>query len=165
MNVQLEKIARSDFENYFQLVSNAEVMKMITTKPLDLEEAKSDFNTLIKKNELNPNYGKFKIVNTETNKVLGIAKLEASESNVTAVEIGYMLLPDYWGKGIASTMAKLLVENGKKQNSIKNIIAIIDPENIASRKILTKNGFALKEHKIIDGLQREVLQLKIGNSN
>lgn len=161
MKIKLEKLTQSDFPNYFQLVNNEKVMKMITEKAIELEEAKIDFKNLIEKNKLEPNFGKFKIVNNETNEFLGLAKLEIYENNSQKAELGYMLLPEYWGKGIASIVGEILIETGKKQNSIKQLLAIIDPKNIPSRKILTKNGFTSKELKNIDGLQREVLELKL----
>ncbi|WP_394370309.1 hypothetical protein [Salegentibacter maritimus] len=49
----------------------------------------------------------------------------------------------------------------RRQKSIKQIFAIIDPKNIASRKILTNNGFTSNELKCIEGLQREILELKL----
>ncbi|WP_289021293.1 hypothetical protein [uncultured Salegentibacter sp.] len=44
---------------------------------------------------MNKNFGKFKVVNNETNDFLGIAKLEVYEGNSQGVEIGYMLSPQY----------------------------------------------------------------------
>ncbi len=49
MVIKLEKFTNSDFESYFKFVSNVEVMKMITAKPIGLEQAKEDFKNLIKK--------------------------------------------------------------------------------------------------------------------
>lgn len=90
-------------------------MKMITEKAIELEEAKIDFKKLIEKNKLEKNFGKFKIINNETNDFLGLAKLETYE-NSQEEELGYMLSPKYWGKGIASIVGGLLIETGKKQN-------------------------------------------------
>jgi RimJ/RimL family protein N-acetyltransferase len=43
---------------------------------------------------------------------------------------------------------------------INKIFAIIDPKNIASRKILTSQGFIHKAFKDYDGLPGEILELK-----
>ena len=161
MYIKLEKLAQTDFNNYFQMVNNENVMKMVTGKPIKLKEAKIDFEELINKNKLDQNYGKYKIINNETNEFLGLAKLELYENNSQEVEIGYMLSPKYWGKGIASIVGKKLIETAKGINSIKKVVALINPKNIPSRKILTNNGFTLREIKKIDNLQREILQLKL----
>jgi hypothetical protein len=39
--------------------------------------------------------------------------------------------------------------------------AIIDPKNLASRKILINNSFVSKEFKDIDGLASEILELNL----
>ncbi len=161
MKIILTKFTESDFSNYFKLVNNEKVMEMITERAIELEEAKKDFEKLIENNRLTPSFGNFKILNEDTNEFLGLAKLKITEANTTEAELGYMLLPKYWGKGIASTVGRRLIEIGKKQNSLKRIFAIIDPKNIPSRKVLTNNGFYSKEFKDFDGLPGEILELNL----
>ncbi|HCT30036.1 MAG TPA: GNAT family N-acetyltransferase [Bacteroidales bacterium] len=160
MEIKIEKFTPDDFPYYFQLVNNEKVMKMITGKAIKSEEAKNNFEKLIENNNLEPNYGSFKILNIETNEFLGLAKLEIKKNNRKEAELGYMLLPEHWGKGIASKVSKQLIEIGKSQASLKRIFAIIDPNNLPSRKILTNNGFTSKEFKNFDGLPGEILELK-----
>ncbi|MDP2541312.1 GNAT family N-acetyltransferase [Tenacibaculum discolor] len=161
MKIILTKFTESDFSNYFKLVNNEKVMEMITERAIELEEAKKDFEKLIENNRLKPSFGNFKILNEDTNEFLGLAKLKITEANTTKAELGYMLLPEYWGKGIASSVGRRLIEIGKKQNSLKRIFAIIDPKNIPSRKVLTNNGFYSKEFKDFDGLPGEILELNL----
>lgn len=161
MKIILTKFTESDFTNYFKLVNNEKVMEMITERAIELEEAKKDFEKLIENNRLTPSFGNFKILNEDTNEFLGLAKLKITEANTTEAELGYILLPKYWGKGIASTVGRRLIEIGKKQNSLKRIFAIIDPKNIPSRKVLTNNGFYSKEFKDFDGLPGEILELNL----
>ena len=88
---------------------------------------------------------------------MGLAKLELDQPTATTAELGYMLLPEYWGKGIASQVVTFLIEHAKQQAYLKDLMAIIDPENIASRKILINNGFHSQEFKDFDGLAGEIL--------
>ncbi|RLJ97893.1 GNAT family N-acetyltransferase [Tenacibaculum discolor] len=161
MKIILTKFTESDFTNYFKLVNNEKVMEMITERAIELEEAKKDFEKLIENNRLTPSFGNCKILNEDTNEFLGLAKLKITEANTTEAELGYILLPKYWGKGIASTVGRRLIEIGKKQNSLKRIFAIINPKNIPSRKVLTNNGFYSKEFKDFDGLPGEILELNL----
>lgn len=165
MEIKLEKFTKSDFDKYFQLVNNEKVMEMITEKAIGLKEAKKDFKILLENNKLQPNFGNFKILKAETNEFLGLAKLEIKETNDEEAELGYMVLPEYWRKGIATLVGKKLIEIGRSQNSIKRIFAIIDPKNIPSRKILTNNGFNSKEFKDFDGLPGEILELNLNEKS
>lgn len=136
-------------------------MEMITERAIGLEEAQKDFNKILENNELELNFGNFKILNEVTNEFLGLAKLEITETNRTEAELGYMILPEHWGKGIASTVTEKLIETARNQQSIKRIFAIIDPKNVPSRKVLINNGFYSKEFRDFDGLPGEILELNL----
>lgn len=165
LKFKLERFSENDFPNYFELVNDEKVMEMITERSLELEEAKKDFGKLIENNKLDENFGSYKILNIETNEFLGFAKLEIENIESSEAEIGYMILPKYWGKGIAGKIGKQLIEKAKTQKSIQSLFAIIDPKNLASRKILTNNGFISKEFKDFDGLPGEILELKLWKEN
>jgi len=160
MNIKLEKFHAQDFDDYFQLVGNEEVMAMITERAIPIDEAEQDFQLLLANNQLHPNFGHFKILDASTNEYIGLAKLEIKSLSDREAELGYMLLPSFWGKGIARKVSQHLLEDAKSQNLINKIFAIIDPKNIASRKILTSQGFIHKEFKDYDGLSGEILELK-----
>lgn len=159
INIKLEKFTESDFAHYFELVNNEEVMEMITERAIEINEAKSDFDKLIENNKLNPNFGNFKILDNETDEFIGLAKLEIREKYDQEAELGYMILPKLWGKGIASKVGKKLIETAKGQKKINSLFAIIDPKNLPSRKILINNGFISKEFKNFEGLPGEILEL------
>ncbi|MNC25992.1 Acetyltransferase (GNAT) family protein [compost metagenome] len=143
-NIKLEKFTDLDFAVYFELVKNIKVMQMITERALTLEEAHTEFAKILSKNAYNVALGNYKILDTQTNDFMGLAKLELDQPTATTAELGYMLLPEYWGKGIASQVVTFLIDHAKKQPYLKDLMAIIDPENIASRKILINNGFHSK---------------------
>ncbi len=56
-------------------------------------------------------------------------------------EIGYSLLPDYWGKGIMTEAAQAVIQFGFQQLGLHSITADINPNNSASRSLLLKLGF------------------------
>lgn len=56
-------------------------------------------------------------------------------------EIGYLLDPDVWGKGIAGEALRLVTDFGFDTLGLHSIYAIIDPENKASAALLLKYGY------------------------
>lgn len=54
--------------------------------------------------------------------------------------VGYRVGKVYTGKGIASKALKILIETMSKQG-IKQLLAKTTTNNIASQKVLEKNGF------------------------
>jgi len=57
------------------------------------------------------------------------------------VEIEYMLLPRLWGRGYGTALAGLLLELAFAARPGAEAVAVTDPGNVASRRVLEKNGF------------------------
>lgn len=47
--------------------------------------------------------------------VFALAKLTINSTNCNEAELGYMLIPEYWGKGIAGRVAKELIDFAKME--------------------------------------------------
>jgi RimJ/RimL family protein N-acetyltransferase len=56
-------------------------------------------------------------------------------------ELGYMILRDYRGKGIATKAVEEIMKFGFRELNIPKIFAITDLKNEASKKILIENKF------------------------
>ncbi|RYG16933.1 MAG: N-acetyltransferase [Chitinophagaceae bacterium] len=56
-------------------------------------------------------------------------------------EIGYMISPEYWRKGLVSEALRATVDFGFEEMNLHSIHGNIDPSNEASRRILVKHGF------------------------
>ncbi|QBR13143.1 GNAT family N-acetyltransferase [Sphingobacterium sp. CZ-2] len=161
MNIKLEKFNPLDFDLYYLLVSDIQIMAMVTERGLTIEEAKSDFDETIINNELREEYGTFKIFEQDSGTFLGLAKLEIKKLDDKEAELGYLLLPAYWGRGIASMVSSMLIEVALNDPQIEVLTAIIDPKNLASRKVLIKNQFESREFKDFEGLPGEILERKL----
>mgnify|MGYP003433824743 FL=1 len=56
-------------------------------------------------------------------------------------EVGYMLHPDHWNKGIMKEALLAVIEYGFKDMKLHSIEAHINPANLASAALLEKTGF------------------------
>lgn len=56
-------------------------------------------------------------------------------------EIGYMLLPEYWNKGIMNEALEAAIDAGFRHFHFHSLEANVNPENTASVRILEKQGF------------------------
>ena len=158
MDISLKRFTEMHFLEYFKLVGNIEVMAMITECATPYNDASRDFKKMLEDNAQNLALGCFRIVDSQQGHFIGLAKLVSVTEQPQTAELGYMLLPEFWGRGIGSLVAKLLIEKASNNSEISTLIAIIDPANLASRKILTSNGFFSVEFRDFDGLPGEILQ-------
>ena len=162
MKINLSKFAEEDFDYYFALVSNEEVMAQITERAIPMDEARLNFQKLLEQNEKYEGFGSYKVFNQKIFIGLGLLKLE--EDSLDTAEIGYMILPEHWGEGYGTEIAKALILKAEK-TGIKKLKAIIDPDNIPSRKILINQGFHSEKICEIGGLPGEILRRTIGDCN
>ncbi|MDY4948463.1 MAG: GNAT family N-acetyltransferase [Clostridium cadaveris] len=65
-----------------------------------------------------------------------------SNDDLTEAEIEYMLLPDYWRQGYGSEITTKLLKIARESDSIQTLVANVKPDNIGSKTILLKTGFA-----------------------
>jgi len=57
-------------------------------------------------------------------------------------DIGFAFLPDFWNKGFAFEAAAAVLSHARKRLQLDRILAIVNPDNEASMKLLEKLGFA-----------------------
>lgn len=158
--LHFKKFEATDFSPYFQLVSNERVMAQITERAIPLEEAQNDYEKLLRRNEKHKLFGSYKVYDSATNEFIGLGHVTVHEDHVKEAEIGYMILPEHWGKRYGSYIARELIEIAK-QTDVNILKAIIDPNNIPSRKILINVGFTSDVVCEIDGLPGEILSIYI----
>lgn len=76
----------------------------------------------------------------ETGRLVGAASLFVRSEPFRAGEVGYFLHPDYWGHGLGTEIARLLLQAGFGRFGLHRIAATCDPRNVASARVLRKVG-------------------------
>jgi RimJ/RimL family protein N-acetyltransferase len=84
----------------------------------------------------------FAVVDVRLNQVVGTAGFKGPPDAGGRVEIAYGIVPEFRGRGYATTAAGKLVDFARGDLSVKLICAHTLPENNASTRVLAKNGFA-----------------------
>ena len=158
MHLTFAKFHADSFKEYYRLVSDIRVMVQITERALTQEEARDRFDRILKRNEAHRAFGSYMVL--EKDSFVGLGHITLKEGQEREAEIGYMLLPDYWGKGYGTLIAREMVRLGV-EGGLHKLTAIIDPENIPSRKILIRLGFVSEGLRDYDGLPGELLSLKL----
>lgn len=150
--------APSDFEWFFKAMSDPEVMRYIRT-PITEEQAVRDRVQSWETYRLQyPNLGVFVAILKASGDFTGycVARHVNFDSKATEIEIGYTFLKPYWGMGLASELVPDLSDYAFVQTGSPYLVAFTDPENLASQKVLTKNGFELfGQRQVYEGISNE----------
>jgi HAD superfamily hydrolase (TIGR01509 family) len=79
------------------------------------------------------------------------------------VELGYALLDKDWGMGFAMEMAREILNLGFDRFQLKSIVALIDADNIRSRRVAEKLGFHFERNVTWKGLPAMLYRLRSQN--
>ncbi|MEO6174358.1 MAG: GNAT family N-acetyltransferase [Flavobacterium circumlabens] len=142
----LKRITDADVNEIFELRSNPETMKYIPRPLVKTTEDALEHIAMIEEKiitNVGINWG---ITLKDNPKLLGIIGYYRIQPENYRAEIGYMLLPEFHGKGIIPEAVNKLIRYGFDDLKLHSIEAVIDPENFASEKVLQKCGFVKEAH-------------------
>jgi RimJ/RimL family protein N-acetyltransferase len=133
----LTKLTVADGDKYFRLSNNPNVMKYVTGFALSREESDQMLLDLVGENELHPWFGRYIIEDSTSDELVGVAKLD---QHGKAVEIGYRVMEEFWGTGVATEIARALIGFSLRTLRTSTVVAFVNVENMASIRVLEKAG-------------------------
>lgn len=141
----LRRLIKEDAEQIFKLRSNQDVMKFIGKKPIvSMDEAIDFFNLIDNSLENNSGITWAMALIESPEKTIGTMGLWRLIKENFRAEVGYMLLPEYWKKGLAKEALLKVIDYGFDEMKLHSMEAHISPRNAASASLLQSTGF-LKE--------------------
>jgi RimJ/RimL family protein N-acetyltransferase len=86
-------------------------------------------------------FGLFVLRDAADDRIIGRGAIRHLDVEGTdEVELGYGFYPRYWGKGLATEIAKEFLHLGRTRLHLPTLVAIAQPANIGSRRVLEKTG-------------------------
>jgi len=82
------------------------------------------------------------------NEFCGLAEMYGYRAHIHKISVGYRLLRDCWGRGIASEALGLMVTYLYSETDVEIITASTMVDNTASANVLRKNDFRLVSHAV-----------------
>ena len=138
----LRQFSLNDIEAVYQFNSNVELHRYTGDEIINSRQrAEQIIKDIWLKDYTNYGYGRWALIYKPENKIIGFAGLKYL-AEIGETDIGYRILPQYWGKGLVSEISKQIILYGFNELNLKRIIGIAMPENIASCKVLEKIGFS-----------------------
>lgn len=141
----------SDFELFQHIFTNEQVMRYAYLDCFEsIEELKDYFMEVLNNNNISQERKAYEyaVFLKSDDSFIGFADIEIYKKNEYGGhgEIGYFLLPTYWGKGYATEIAKLLIKIGFSEIGLHRLCASCNIENINSEHIMKKIGMKKEGH-------------------
>ncbi|EPF14111.1 ribosomal-protein-alanine acetyltransferase [Bacillus cereus BAG1O-3] len=105
--------------------------------------------------------GLFVLIEKETGTRIGHAGLVKQKiDGKEEIEIGYWLLPQYWGKGYAKEAAAAFRDYGFQALRMNKLISLINPNHPASIFVARKTGLSYEKTTSFHGIDVLVYSIK-----
>lgn len=149
-----------DAPDSFEIYSDPEVMKFIDNEPPfeSVDVAKQAIEAGLKHLE---KYGvcHFAVEDKKRGKMVGHCGFNNYSDN-NDIELVIHINRLYWNKGIASECCPKVIEFAREKFKERKIVALVDPDNKASKKIIDKIGLIFVAKKNEDGYILDYYELK-----
>lgn len=157
----LRRMSNADVEYIFAMRSDKDVMRFIRSAETS-RKATENWIALISSRWETDKIGFCAVIEKSSKRFAGWCGLwrliETGE-----IEVGYALLKEFWGKGFAVEASEAFLDYGFKELKVEKIVAVTDPENRNSRRVMEKLGMTF------DGIghyyERELVHYSITREN
>ncbi len=142
----LRQIEMDDAAAFFELRTNKIAMEFIDMpRPGSVEEIQKMISLILQGIERNTAIA-WVIAFKHQPKVIGTMSYHRIMRPHYRGEIGYMIHPDLWRKGLATEAIKATVNYGFNTIGFHTVEANVNPGNVASKMLLEKLGFEKEAH-------------------
>ena len=150
MNVKLVKWTQENKHELIRICNEVDRSYLSNRLPYPYTEESADW-WLGMVSEHDGKDGVFRAIAADGKIVGNISVEQKSDVYCKDGEIGYLLLTDFWSKGIATEAVRQICAEAFSALDIIRITGLVYAANIASARVLEKNGFAR------EGLQRNAV--------
>ena len=150
MNVKLVKWTQENKHELIKICNEVDRSYLSNRLPYPYTEESADW-WLGMVSEHDGKDGVFRAIAADGKIVGNISVEQKSDVYCKDGEIGYLLLTDFWSKGIATEAVCQICAEAFSELDIIRITGLVYAANIASARVLEKNGFAR------EGLQRNAV--------
>jgi RimJ/RimL family protein N-acetyltransferase len=146
----LRMLAPDDFDALTRIFGKPNVMKYLGLEgnPMSREETENSLHSIIRHWQLH-GFGRWVVVSKQSDAIIGCSGLRSYEGTA---ELVYLIDEPYWGKGLATEIARACLDFGFRARDFKNIIAFARPGNAASRKVMEKIGMRFVRETTVFGV-------------
>lgn len=139
----LRKIEYSDIQNIYKGLSNPDVIKYYGVSFHSLEDTEAQM-TWYRELEENETGIWWAICSADEQIFYGAGGFNNLSKQHKKAEIGFWLLPEFWGKGLMQEAFPLICNYGFEKLGLNRIEGFVDSENNSCKKAVEKLNFKLE---------------------
>lgn len=154
----IRRYTLGDIQDYFEIFGNPNISKYDEFEPIDIAAAEANIYEILDWYKNSFHEQSFAVELPATKKAIGCLYYIITEKS--EICIGYHFHESYHGKGYAAESVKAYVDWLSDQAE-GQIIAISDPENISSIKLLEKIGFEFVRQQVVKNKLNKIVEERV----
>ncbi|BAU14233.1 putative acetyltransferase [Leptolyngbya sp. NIES-3755] len=140
----LRPFRNEDLDRMAELFGDPEVMRYISSGTKTRAELEAEFPAMLERWS-GSGFGMWAMIEKTSRILLGRCGL-IYLNGTPEVELGYMLDKTYWNRGFVTEASIACLRFGFEQAGLERIVAIAQPENIASQRVMQKVGMTFEKN-------------------
>jgi ribosomal-protein-alanine N-acetyltransferase len=145
----LRRFTPEDAEDNYRIYTDPENMRFMGRQPDSVEFERYHIGRHIANYYDTHEFGLWAAVLKENGRLIGrCGLLFQPVEGAQEVEVSYLIDRHYWGRGLATEAARATVRLGFGRYGFPRIVALINPENVASVRVAEKLG--MKHERDVD---------------
>jgi len=140
-----------------ELLNDPSFIENIGDRKVRSEEDARAYIRRIQASYENHQFGLSPVILNETQEKIGMCGL-IKRPALDDPDVGYAFLPRFWSKGYAIESVLAVIQDGKTRLGLKRLVAIVDPKNHPSLRVLEHAG--LTYEKMVQ-LPNDPIELKL----
>lgn len=139
----LRQVAPEDADGMMRLFSDARVLTYLNMEPMDTPEKASGFINWLR-GAYERQEGLDWTIRTHAGEFVGMCGMYQWNKNDRRIDLGYHILPDFWGRGYATEAVHAMLGWAFEALDLHRVQADCTDGNIGSERVLLKCGFTLE---------------------
>lgn len=152
---------RDDIDVHAELFANDEIMRFShNRKGLTRDQSVRQLERIVQHFESN-GFGYWAVIPKDVGRIVGYAGLQVPwwfKDLLPAIEFGCRYHPDYWKRGYATEAGQAALTHGFEVLALDEIIAIYEPANVASGRLIERLGMRFVR-EVIHPVERDLLRI------
>ena len=136
----LRPMKTEDAQPIFAMRSDPDVMRFIRA-PISKPAEAENWIKLVSSRWTNEKIGFCSLLEKKSGKFLGWCGLWRLEET-GEIEVGYAIMKEFWRQGYAAEAAEAFLKYGFEKLNLDKIVAVAQPENRASQRVMQKLGMS-----------------------
>jgi len=150
----LRRMKTSDWRDMYEYASRRDVTEYLLWEPHSDPDQTRDYLSYLQTRYRTGDFYDWAVIDNESKRMIGTCGFTTLDFQNNAAEVGYVINPNFWGRGLATEAVRRVMDFGFMELNVHRIEAKYIVGNDRSRRVMEKCGMTF------EGVRRGSMYIK-----